>query len=64
MDLNVEELTVDQLSEVSAGGDSNGPKNGTGPHTGQGDGMGWLRNPSNWFSGPDTGGGSGGTRIA
>jgi hypothetical protein len=60
MDLNVEieELTMDQLSEVSAGGDSNGGHNGTGPGTGKGDGMGWLRNAVKW-AGPDTAGGSG-----
>ena len=48
--LNVEiaELTIDQLDEVTAGkgdqtGAGGGGGKGTGPGTGGGDGMGWLR---------------------
>jgi hypothetical protein len=49
MNENVEigELTMDQLSEVSAGGPMNGTggggATGTGPGTGGGDGLGHLR---------------------
>jgi hypothetical protein len=54
MDLNVEieELTTDQLSEVSAGrGDH------TGPHTGAGNGQGGgKQHPIIWAGGDGTGG--------
>jgi hypothetical protein len=54
MDLNVEieELTMDQLSEVSAG---RGDK--TGPHTGAGNGQGGGL--QHLWAGPDTAGGAG-----
>ena len=45
--VEIEELTMDQLSEVSAGGPMNGTggggATGTGPGTGGGDGLGHLR---------------------
>ena len=59
MNLNVEieELTTDQLSEVSAGHvPGSGGGTGTGPGTGKGDGKGWLRNL--WAGGDGAGGGT------
>jgi hypothetical protein len=56
IDLNVEieELTMDQLSEVSAG---QGDQTGTGPHTGKGNGQGGgKQHPIIWAGGDGTGG--------
>jgi hypothetical protein len=49
--VEIEELTTDQLSEVSG---SQGDGTGTGPGTGNHDGKGWLRRA--WAGGDNTGG--------
>lgn len=48
-----EELTMDQLSEVSAG---QGDGTGTGPHTGAGNGTGGGKQHLIWAGGSGTGG--------
>jgi hypothetical protein len=48
LNVAIDELTIDQLDEVTAGkgdgkGDGGGGGKGTGAGTGGGDGLGWLR---------------------
>ena len=45
VEIEIEELTVDQLSEVSGG---QGDGSGTGPHTGKGNGQGGGR--AHWIT--------------